>query len=72
MRPRTKGERENRVAEEKDDYFFQECYWGRFKREIILPVEVDSSRADAKMEKGILTIKIPIIERNSKTKVSIK
>jgi len=67
-----KGERENRVAEEKDDYFFQECYWGRFKREIVLPVEVDSSRADAKMEKGILTIKIPIIERNAKTKIAIR
>jgi len=67
------GQREQKVAEEKDNYFFQECYWGRFRREIILPLEVDSSRANAKMEKGILIIKIPIIEeRKKKTKISIE
>lgn len=67
-----KGERESKFAQEKENYFFQECHWGRFKREILLPVEVDSSRINAKLEKGILTIKIPIIERKSKTKVSVK
>ncbi len=67
-----KGERGTEFKEEKDEYFFQECYWGKFKREIILPVEVDSSRAEAKMDKGILTIKMPIIENKGKTKVDIK
>lgn len=68
-----KGNRKKVFAEEKENYFFQECYWGRFKREIILPVEVDSSRADAKLENGILIIKIPIIEeRKKKKKISIK
>jgi len=68
-----RGEREKRFAEEKENYFFQECYWGRFSREIILPVEVDSSRAEASMKKGILIIRIPIIEqRKKKTKVSVK
>ena len=67
-----KGKREKRFAEESENYFFQECYWGRFKREILLPVEVDSSRINAKLEKGILTIKIPIIKREHKTKISVK
>ncbi|MBU3942632.1 Hsp20/alpha crystallin family protein [Patescibacteria group bacterium] len=58
--------------EENVEYFFQECHWGSFKREISLPLEVDSSRAKAKLEKGILIIRMPIIERNSKTKVSIE
>jgi len=67
------GQREQNTAEEKDNYFFQECYWGRFRREIILPLEVDSSRANAKMEKGVLIIRIPIIEeRKKKTKISIE
>jgi len=67
------GQREQNSTEEKDNYFFQECYWGRFRREIILPLEVDSSRANAKMEKGVLIIKIPIIEeRKKKTKISIE
>lgn len=68
-----KGDRKKTITEEKEDYFFQECYWGRFKREIILPVEVDSSRADAKLENGILVIKMPIIEgRKKKKKIFIK
>ena len=67
-----KGRREKRFAEENENYFFQECYWGRFKREILLPVEVDSSRINAKLEKGILTIKIPIIKREHKTKISVE
>lgn len=67
-----KGQRERRFAEENENYFFQECHWGRFKREILLPVEVDSSRVNAKLEKGILIIKVPIIERQSKTKISIR
>lgn len=68
-----KGERAKRFTEEENNYFFQECYWGKFSREIILPVEVDSSRAEASMKKGILTIRIPVIKsRRGKTKVSVK
>ena len=67
-----KGSREESIKEEKKDYFFQECHWGSFKREIVLPLEVDSSRAKAKLEKGILIIRMPIIEKKSKTKVSVE
>jgi len=67
-----KGER-NRVAEEKkENYFYQECYWGKFSREIILPVEIDAGHAEASMKNGILTIKIPKIERQGKKKLVIK
>ena len=31
--------REKEVGDE--DYLYQECYWGRFARSIILPQEVD-------------------------------
>ena len=27
-----------------DDYFYQECYWGRFARSVILPQEVDPEK----------------------------
>ena len=67
-----KGKRERMFAEENENYFFQECHWGRFKREILLPVEVDSSRVNAKLEKGILTIKVPIIKHEPKTKISVE
>ncbi|GAH21149.1 unnamed protein product, partial [marine sediment metagenome] len=54
------------------NYFAQECYWGPFSREVILPVEVDPSRVEAAMKEGILTIRIPKILREKKRKISIK
>lgn len=66
-----KGDRPNPVQED-GDYFIEECYWGTFSRKIILPVEVDSSRADAAMKEGILTIRIPKIQREKKKKLIVK
>ena len=40
-------------------YFYQECYWGPFSRKVILPENIDLDKADAQIDKGILTIKIP-------------
>lgn len=68
-----KGKRERCEEEETERFFFQECYWGRFSREIILPVLVDSSKSQASLENGILTIKIPKIEKQDNSqKINIK
>jgi len=67
-----KGKREKKFSEEKKNYFYQECHWGQFSREIILPIEADSSRAAASMEQGILTIRIPKIGTETKKKIEIK
>ena len=40
-------------------YFYQECYWGPFSRKIILPDNINIDKADAQIDKGILTVKIP-------------
>ncbi len=53
-------------------YFYQECYWGPFSRKIILPENVDIDQADAQMDKGVLTIKIPKNETASKGKLGVK
>jgi HSP20 family molecular chaperone IbpA len=67
-----KGNREK--PEEKGDrnYFYQECFWGPFSRQIILSVEVDPSRAEAILKEGILTIRLPKIERDKKRKLVVK
>lgn len=59
-------------SEETGDYFTQECHWGPFSREVILPVEVDPGRIEATMKEGILTVRIPKIIREKKVKISIK
>jgi HSP20 family protein len=67
-----KGRREEPEETEEKNYFYQECYWGPFSRQIIMPVEGDPSRAEATMKNGILTIRIPRIEREKKRKLEIK
>jgi len=66
-----KGKRE-KPFEEEEDYFTQECYWGPFSRELILPVEVDPNLAEATMKEGILTIRLPKIEREKKKKIIVR
>lgn len=57
---------------EKKDYFTQECYWGKFSREVILPEETDPGRAEALLKDGILVIRIPKIHREKERVVKIK
>ena len=67
-----RGERENPSTEGNKNYFSQECYWGPFSREIVLPVETDPSRTQAELKEGILTVRIPKIEREKKRRINIK
>ena len=67
-----KGHRQKTETVEKDNYFIQECHWGAFSRQLVLPSEVDSSRAEAILKDGVLTIKIPRIQKEKVTKLKIK
>ncbi len=66
-----KGSRE-KPFEENGDYFSQECFWGSFSREVILPAEVDPERVEASMRDGVLTIRMPKILREKKRKIIVK
>lgn len=66
-----RGNRQKPSGEERD-YFTQECYWGPFSREVILPVEVDPGQVEATMKEGILTIRIPKILREKLRKIKVK
>jgi len=66
------GERMNTEEEEGKNYFYQECYWGAFSRQIVLPSEVDGGRAEASMRNGIFTLKIPKVERKKLRKIKVR
>ena len=66
-----KGKRERPEKEEIKGFYAQECFFGKFKREVILPEEVDPSRIEADMNEGVLTVKAPKIEREKRRKVDI-
>jgi len=58
-----RGKREKDEQIQTDDYYYQECYWGSFSRSVILPVDVEADAAEASLKNGILTIRLPKIEK---------
>jgi len=67
-----KGRRQKDEEVKEEDYYYQECYWGPFSRSVILPVDVEVDKADASMKNGILTIRLPKVEKVKTKKIIIK
>lgn len=67
-----KGKRDNPSKDTNQRYFLKECYWGPFSKEIILPREIDTSRIDAKVKEGILTVRMQKVERAKNKKISVE
>ncbi len=63
-----RGSRAQQEQIATENYFIQECYWGSFSRSYVLPVAVDPDGASAVLKDGILTVRIPRIEK-SKTRI---
>lgn len=66
---RGKREKEKKIAEE--DYFYQECYWGRFSRSVILPQEIDPDKSVAALKNGVLTVHMPKVDRRKSKKLKV-
>lgn len=54
-----RGERKEEKRDEKERMLRHEFTYGAFMRQFSLPNEVDPERAEAKMDKGVLTLKLP-------------
>lgn len=67
-----RGKRDDVRRIEKENFFFQELYWGSFSRTIMLPSEVDVDRADATAKNGVLTIRLPKLDKERVQKLKIK
>ena len=67
---RGERKRESRVRDE--DYFYQECYWGRFARSVILPQEVDPENASVTFKNGVLTVRLPKLNRKRERKLRVR
>lgn len=48
------------TGEEHDAFALEECAWGKFFRQIILPQEVDATVAQAKVKDGVLVLHLPL------------
>jgi HSP20 family protein len=52
-------------------WWAQECYWGEFDREIVLPVQVVEDEVEAVLRDGVLTVTFTKIVPNAKTKIQV-
>lgn len=67
-----RGKREKDQEIKTENYYYQECYWGAFSRSIILPLDIEAEKAEAIFKNGILTIRLPKIEKVKTKKIKIK
>lgn len=67
-----RGERQMSQEVNDSDYFNRELYWGAFSRTVLLPEEVDVEEAEAEEKHGVLTIKLPKLDKNRETKLKVK
>ncbi len=49
-------------ADEKANYIHKECPYGKFHRTITLPSTLDALKAEANVENGVLTLRVPKAE----------
>ncbi len=66
-----KGRRDFPQTEEIKNFYTKECFFGNFRREIILPEETDPSRIKAEIKEGVLVVQVPKIEREKRRKIEI-
>ncbi len=67
-----KGKREVEESFDSQEYFHKELYWGSFSRTITLPQEVDINLAEATESQGLLTIRLPKVDKERQTKLKVK
>ena len=67
-----KGKRERPRGVSDDTYLHQELYWGAFSRSVMLPEEIDVDASEAGVINGLLTIRLPKIDKKRSQKLKIQ
>lgn len=65
------GEKRQKEANSDEGWYRTECSYGAFRRTIPLPDEVDATKAEATIDKGVVTIKVPKTESAKKRAIQI-
>jgi len=66
------GKRERPSEASADNYFQRELYWGSFSRKILLPGEVEAADSEAFEKNGLLTIRMPKIDKEKTQKLKVR
>lgn len=66
------GKRSEERTVSSDEYTYRELYWGAFARTITLPEEIDVDGAEAAEKYGMLTLRLPKLDKNRQAKLKVK
>ncbi|MEK7063475.1 MAG: Hsp20/alpha crystallin family protein [Patescibacteria group bacterium] len=66
------GKRIEQKEIEENDYVYRELFWGAFSRTVVLPAEIDVDMAEADQKHGLLTIRLPKINKDRQTKLKVR
>lgn len=69
---RIEGSRHSHPEGTVQEQYYEELYWGSFERTITLPEEVDIELAEAEEEHGLLTLVLPLVDRERQARLKIK
>ena len=67
-----KGSREKINTTSEENYFYKELYWGSFSRTVLLPQEIDPEETEATEKNGLLTLRLPKIDKEKKRNIRVK
>jgi HSP20 family protein len=67
-----KGKREVERTISEENYFHRELYWGSFSRTVALPQEVEIEESEAGEKHGLLSIRLPKLDKHRQSKLRVK
>ncbi len=67
-----RGRRERSDQVNEDSYYYKELFWGTFSRQVILPEEIEQEDAEANLQHGLLTIRLPKKRHGVTQKLKVK
>jgi HSP20 family protein len=67
-----RGKRDQKSDMPGNDCYYRELFWGPFSRSVLLPEEVDSDRTEASFKNGLLTVRMPKVNKEGVQKVKIQ
>ncbi len=67
-----RGEHKEEKEVKDKDYLMKELHYGSFSRSIVIPISVESDKAEAVFENGILTLTLPKAEEVKPKQIKIR
>ena len=66
------GKKREETEEKREGYYHSERRFGSFRRDMVLPGDVDTNRIDATYNDGVLTVTLPKTEQAKAKTVKVK